>query len=171
MRDPACPAEHQDPPLGECTCEPYTRGLLAGLQADRAGGIMLTGPDALEHPGLVEWLVGGQRGASSNALVEFLVDRSATGFPSWPADSSDLRRCEMLLRAVTTLRPLLPMAAGLSVEWGALIDDWDDLVGLLPTGPDGDLLEHGTSETCSARIAEITRTARATVVYLDAAQD
>lgn len=78
------------------------------------------------HPGLVEWLARGDRGLSSKAIVEQLV--LGGGNIAHPYDPGDFRRCEMLLRAVPTLRPLLPRMAEVSPEWARLVKRWPDIV-------------------------------------------
>lgn len=80
-------------------------------------------------PGLVEWLAGGERGVSSNTIVEHL-----TGWPAlkdWrgdiPHDPDDLDRCLKLLAAVPLLRVMLPGMATHSPEWAAMVARWDEV--------------------------------------------
>jgi hypothetical protein len=79
--------------------------------------------------GLVEWLAGGERGVSSNTIVEHL-----TGWPAlkgWsgdiPHDPDDLDRCLKLLAAVPLLRVMLPAMATHSPEWAAMVARWDEV--------------------------------------------
>ena len=81
---------------------------------------------ALNHPGLAAWLDRGERGSSSNAIVEQLLMGGGETFH--PLDPYDFRRCELLLRAVPTLRPMLPKMAKVSPEWGRLIERWPDIL-------------------------------------------
>lgn len=84
-----------------------------------------------QHCGLSHWLTFGQRGSSSNAIVDHLAfDRRPRGFND-PADAGDFARCEKLLRAVPSLRPLLPRMGELSTRWVALAARWDEIVDLL----------------------------------------
>ena len=123
--------------------------------------------DAVEHPGLVDWRFDGERGLSSNTLAIYLVSGITSQHPDYPMDSSDFRRCEMLLRAVPTLRPLLPSACELSLEWAAIIRDWDELVAQLPTDQDGNLSPHGTSVAVSRHIREAVQRVRQVEQYLE----
>ena len=87
-----------------------------------------------DHPGLIGWIRNGERGLSSEAIVDHLARHplaSARGLGSHPVDPSDLRRCVLLLDAVPTLRPLLPYMAEVSAEWAALVDHWDELEATL----------------------------------------
>ena len=82
------------------------------------------------HPGLIAWIRSGERGLSSEAIVDHLARHplaSARGRISHPYDPADLRRCVLLLDAVPTLRPLMPRMADVSPEWAALVARWDEL--------------------------------------------
>ena len=83
-----------------------------------------------DHPGLVDWIRYGERGLSSEAIVDHLAHHPiarANGASCHPHDPADLRRCVLLLDAVPTLRPLMPSMADVSAEWAALVDHWDEL--------------------------------------------
>lgn len=87
-----------------------------------------------DHPGLNNWIRNGERGLSSEAIVDHLAHHPlarARDRGSHPRDASDLRRCVLLLDAVPTLRPLLPHMAEVSAEWAALVDHWDELEATL----------------------------------------
>lgn len=86
----------------------------------------------LDHPGLTEWLIYGERGASSDAIVKALTSLHAAGpwDRSHPYDPSDFRRCETLLRSVPSLRALMPRMADVSPVWAQLVERWDDIVAL-----------------------------------------
>ena len=82
------------------------------------------------HPGLVDWIRDGERGLSSEAIVDHLAHHPiarASGASCHPYDPADLRRCVLLLDAVPTLRPLMPSMADVSPEWAALVARWDQL--------------------------------------------
>jgi len=92
---------------------------------------------AQAHPGLVDWLAGGERGESSNVIVTALTGLRATkpwadsrAHRAHPYDPSDFRRCEMLLRDVPSLRPFMPHMAERSPVWARLVERWDDIVAM-----------------------------------------
>ncbi len=86
---------------------------------------------AQAHPGLVDWLASGERGDSSNAIVKALTGLLPySHWPTEPYDSSDFRRCEMLLRAVPSLRADMPHMAERSPVWARLVEAWDDIVAV-----------------------------------------
>lgn len=88
--------------------------------------------ERLTPAGLVEWLAGGERGVSSNTMVQHL-----TGWPAlsnrWdgkgdiPHDPDDFDRCLQLLQAVPMLRLLLPEMATRSPVWAALVEHWPEI--------------------------------------------
>lgn len=88
------------------------------------------------NPDLVEWLQRGDRGVSSETIVEVLeglpigtlVGRN-TG--RCPQDPSDFRRCVLLLRAVPSYRARLGELASVSPGWAALVEHWQELEDLL----------------------------------------
>jgi hypothetical protein len=82
-------------------------------------------------PSLTSWLMFGERGASSEAIVMKLVYGRVNGGFNDPADAGDFRRCELLLRQVPELRAEFPKMAEVSTRWAALVDRWDELVSLL----------------------------------------
>lgn len=77
------------------------------------------------------WLETGERGISSAAMVSHLtgvqVEPTSTN-SDCPHDPSDLRRCELLLRAVPEARAHLSAMASRSAQWAALVEAWDELV-------------------------------------------
>ncbi|MDQ0854820.1 hypothetical protein QFZ79_002931 [Arthrobacter sp. V4I6] len=82
-------------------------------------------------PGLTDWLMYGERGVSSEAIVGHLVyGKVRQGFND-PSDPSDFRRCELLLRQVPLLRLEFPRMAEVSHRWAALVENWDKLAALL----------------------------------------
>jgi len=82
------------------------------------------------------WLREGERGESSEAIVEHLTGKPVGGKPyaerfgrlDHPADAGDFRRCELLLRAVPMARQEFPRMARVSPEWAALVGAWGDIV-------------------------------------------
>lgn len=90
----------------------------------------------MNHPGLAQWFSSGERGISSNTIA--VLCTVADGGPIWlehmghPLDPADFRRCERLLRAVPTLRPMMEThVKPTSPEWAALVDHWDEIIALL----------------------------------------
>ena len=82
------------------------------------------------HPGLITWIRNGNRGPSSEAIVDHLARHPialASQASRHPHDPADLRRCVLLLDAVPTLRPLMPRMADVSPERAALVARWDEL--------------------------------------------
>jgi hypothetical protein len=80
-------------------------------------------------PALRQWLLSGERGVSSEAIVSHL-----TGIPigrrhsmSPPSDPSDLRRCRLMLEAVPELAPRIGEMATVSKQWAAIAAVWDDV--------------------------------------------
>lgn len=83
------------------------------------------------HPNLSEWLLFGERGASSNAIASYLAYGRLPGGFNDPADPSDFRRCELLLRSVPTLRKEFHRMAEVSKRWEFLVEKWDEIVASL----------------------------------------
>jgi hypothetical protein len=80
------------------------------------------------------WIGRGERGLSSEAIVHRLTGVNLSG-RRWsgtdhPADPSDFRRCELLLRQVPLARLMFPLMRDVSPTWARFIDEWDDLVAL-----------------------------------------
>lgn len=79
-------------------------------------------------PGLAAWLDEGERGVSSEVIVQVI-----TGIPmkrdvrDVPRDASDFRRCSLLLQRVPSLRPHLHQLAAVSPRWASLVAAWPDL--------------------------------------------
>ena len=80
-----------------------------------------------DHPGLMDWLLTGERGLSSEAIVKVVL---GIPFDMWgnnvPLDAGDFRRCALLFQAVPTLRPLLDtVVAESDPAWALLAENWD----------------------------------------------
>lgn len=92
-------------------------------------------PEAMSvSPELRNWLSRGERGISSNAIVEHLTPvptGASSPFGDHPSDGDDLRRCMLLLDAVPALQPLMSKMATRSKVWAALVSDWDGLIAIL----------------------------------------
>lgn len=85
--------------------------------------------DLQNLPGLLRWLANGERGVSSNSIVQHLTGLQT--LRGWeldiPHDPDDLDRCLQLLEAVPALRLNLPQMATASPLWAALIERWDEI--------------------------------------------
>ena len=85
----------------------------------------------LVSPNLQGWLALGERGVSSESMVRYLVYGQRTNGFNDPADPSDFRRCELLLRWVPELREEFPRMAEVSRRWASLVAHWDEIRALL----------------------------------------
>lgn len=121
-----------------------------------------------DHPYPIDlfssWLRSGERGSSSEAIVERL-----TGVPiggryggGYPHDPADFRRCEMLLRAVPSARLGLSLMADVSPEWAGMVTAWDELVALGESEAPGIFTgaARGKAPKVFARMQEIREQAR-----------
>lgn len=78
---------------------------------------------------LLAWLAGGERGVSSNSIVQHLTGIPAAGRHGMghPYDPDDLDRCLKLLCKVPELAAEIDGMATASPEWAALIEHWDEI--------------------------------------------
>lgn len=81
------------------------------------------------YPGLMEWLLHGERGLSSEAIAQQLTGGACSGNHPW--DPDDFRRCELLLRQCPGMRRHLPKMRVVSQEWARLVDRWDEIVAAM----------------------------------------
>jgi hypothetical protein len=88
--------------------------------------------------GLSWWMINGDRGVSSNKIVEIMEGYqpySMTGvcgiFQTHPLDPSDFNRCYALLESVPEYRDRLKIMRYVSAEWRVLVDNWYELENLL----------------------------------------
>jgi hypothetical protein len=85
-------------------------------------------------PGLMLWLANGERGASSDTIVQHITGLPANdGDIDHPWDPGDLKRCRKLLEAVPALVPYMPRMRNASPVWAALVDHWQELCDLMDT--------------------------------------
>lgn len=84
-------------------------------------------------PSLVEWLAGGERGTSSNTIVQHITNLPALAGddPDFPYDPSDLKRCRQLFDQVPELVPLFDRMRTCSPEWEWLVENWAELCALM----------------------------------------
>ena len=81
-------------------------------------------------PDAIEWHLNGEHGVSSLAIFNYLHFGNVGGkwFSNWPHDPDDLRRCEILLRAVPLLRRRFSEMRDVHPVWSALVDHWEGIV-------------------------------------------
>lgn len=77
------------------------------------------------------WLAMGERGLSSEAIVQHLTGTPISGY-HWgagrhPRDPADFRRCQLLLDAVPLAKLAFPAMRSASPEWARLVDQWDEI--------------------------------------------
>jgi hypothetical protein len=75
------------------------------------------------------WLLGGERGLSSVAMVAHITGQG--GKTNHPHDPDDLRRCRLLVESVPLIRHNLHQMAGCSPTWARIIAAWDELCALM----------------------------------------
>lgn len=75
------------------------------------------------------WLATGERGMSSQAIVEHLtgvrLDEWSHG--NYPYDPDDFRRCQLLLNAVPLAGLMFPTMRDVSPQWARLVDVWNEI--------------------------------------------
>ena len=85
---------------------------------------------------VVNWLSTGERGLSSEFIVDYLygfplLERHWRGTPHHPFDPSDLRRCLLLLAASPETASEFPRMRAASPVWARLVDAWPALAAQL----------------------------------------
>lgn len=93
---------------------------------------------ALALPSVVaDWLLTGDRGASSNALCKGIFGIPEDTGPDHPHDPDDFGRCHRFLEKTQALEHIGRMRQ-VSQIWNALVDRWDEIDNLylieLPSG-------------------------------------
>lgn len=84
-------------------------------------------------PGMSEaathWLAHGERGVSSDTIFSHLtgIDVLNGWRKDHPYDTSDFRRCRLLLEQVPELADSLAKMRSLSDAWRGLVDNWADI--------------------------------------------
>lgn len=91
-----------------------------------------TPPLSLNH--FAGWIGHGERGLPSEAIVHRLTGVHLSG-RHWsgkdhPADPSDFRRCELLLRQVPLARVMFPLMVDVSPAWTRFVGEWEALVAM-----------------------------------------
>lgn len=92
---------------------------------------------------VIEWLADGERGCSSETIVEYLWGIPCTG--RWglsvPKDPADLRRCLLLLKRSPETAARFQEMRSAGLTWFRLVNRWPDLERLL-------IEEIGAIENC-----------------------
>lgn len=74
------------------------------------------------------WIQHGERGISSETIVEVLTGRKLVKYyKSHPHDPDDFSRCYKLLKMIPELKDSLPLMKSQSKAWSNLVDNWDRL--------------------------------------------
>ena len=92
---------------------------------------------------LFYWLLDGQPGLSSKAMVRSMLAGQAVDAHNHPRDAFDFRRCVLLLEQVPEARPALELLAGESRHWAALLTAWDEIETTLRNEWGRDLSDQG----------------------------
>jgi hypothetical protein len=77
---------------------------------------------------IIRWLLSNDTGVSSKALCACFFDiPPANNRGNYPHDPDDFGRCKRFLENLTPedKNKVLQKAAGMSLEWKALVDKWD----------------------------------------------
>jgi hypothetical protein len=82
-----------------------------------------------QHDALTRWLLKGERGLSSNAMVAHIMGMGGTA--DHPYDPDDLRRCRLLVEQVPVIKICLPSMASCSPVWARIVAHWDELCSLM----------------------------------------
>lgn len=79
------------------------------------------------HRELLEWMLEGEPGLSSKAMVRTVLAGQSVNSADHPRDVWDFRRCVLLLERVPDVRPALKLLATESAPWSGLVAAWDEL--------------------------------------------
>jgi hypothetical protein len=80
-------------------------------------------------PELTQWLINGERGLSSTAMVAHITGNG--GDASYPIDPADLRRCRLLVESVPLVRFSLHKMSDCSPTWARIVGAWVELCNLM----------------------------------------
>lgn len=86
------------------------------------------------HKAVIQWLTHGKTGLSSKTMAFAFLSQVYVCYgmcAPYPHDPGDLSRCVKLVDALPEVREAFPMIRGLSPQWEAVIDNWDELTQLL----------------------------------------
>jgi hypothetical protein len=77
------------------------------------------------------WMVGGERGKSSDSMFGFLAGVKSMQHAAHPRDAADFRRCRLLLEQVPEFNDRRQALAKLSDVWGDFVSKWDELCAVM----------------------------------------
>lgn len=72
----------------------------------------------------IEWLLHGERGASSNSIFFAITGVPVGQYKMHPSDPSDFYRCYKLIKQVPEFKPQLFKVATFSKQWLAVYNNW-----------------------------------------------
>ncbi|WP_321935392.1 hypothetical protein [Paraburkholderia sp. J8-2] len=81
------------------------------------------------HEEVSNWLLKGERGASSNAICKAMFGLPSTAAPRHPRDPDELRRCLLFLDAART-HDRIEVMREVSPEWARLVARWGEITTL-----------------------------------------
>lgn len=88
---------------------------------------------AVSH-NIVEWLASGERGASSEAMLQAITGIPCAYDPhAYPLDSDDFRRCLVLLEKCPELKDGMDKVAAISPMWKLFVIHWQSLADAMET--------------------------------------
>lgn len=92
------------------------------------GGPALSIPDNVR-----QWLLTGERGISSEAIVTHLLGLPVIRYTSMspPHDAWDLRRCRLLLEEVPELMPMFDRMREVNTYWAKVVNLWPELCSVM----------------------------------------
>ena len=105
---------------------------------------------------IANWMSTGERGLSSEAIAITTLGAYPTGqTAAWPLDSSDLRRCLLLLEEAPEAREQgVDVLAKRSPKWAALAAIWDKLEETLRVEIGADIPPRGAAPKTYALMRE-----------------
>lgn len=82
---------------------------------------------------LMRWLASGQRGVSSDTMVQHLTGLKTLRYcrPDHPHDPDDLTRCRRLLEEVPELQAEFTRMTTCSGPWAELVEHWQELCDMM----------------------------------------
>jgi len=96
------------------------------------------------------WLKEGERGSSSETIVEVMTGLNLTQYGrSHPRDPDDFKRCVLLLAYVPEFKPRMYVMSAESKQWAALVEHWAELEDML--------MKHIATGSCPTLHAEMKR--------------
>lgn len=81
----------------------------------------------------LEWLLSGDTGSSSRAIVRHMFGVASGDVWSYPSDPGDLGRCLRLLELIPEWKPRIQEMASTGPGWAGQVAIWDDLASSMDT--------------------------------------